>query len=433
MNARAARAGITAVFFVNGALFATWASRIPALSNRVGATTGVLGLALLAPAVGAVLAMPLVGRLLPGRSSRVFTRFALAGLMVAILLPALARSVPALAGALFVVGLTNSAMDLSMNAQGVSVERHMRRPILSSLHAAFSFGGFAGAGLGALAAALDVAPLPHFLGGAVLFGIPGLIATRSLLPRDEDVDAHAPSMRWRAMPSRLLLIGITCLFCLMAEGGASDWSAKLVHDDLAGSAALGAIAYAVFSIGMGSGRLIADRLWARWGSVGLLRRCGAFGAVGFAAGLAAGTAPAAIAGFGGARAGARRRRPDAVPRGGGSAGRLDRAGAGRRHLARLPRVPRRSADHRRRCPAHARCGSRPGSWCSPACSSCCSPARPGFRTGSRTPASRSTPAAPGSDRSPAAPPCSNYSRGPATLIIDHVGPVDRNLRGWSGD
>ena len=49
-----ARAGITAAFFVNGALFATWASRIPALSSRVGATTGVLGLALLAPAVGEI-------------------------------------------------------------------------------------------------------------------------------------------------------------------------------------------------------------------------------------------------------------------------------------------------------------------------------------------------------------------------------------------
>ncbi len=57
---------------------------------------------------------------------------------------AVARSVPALAGALFVVGVANSTMDLSMNAQGVSVERYMRRPILSSLHAAFSFGGFAG-------------------------------------------------------------------------------------------------------------------------------------------------------------------------------------------------------------------------------------------------------------------------------------------------
>jgi hypothetical protein len=42
---------------------------------------------------------------------------------------------------------------------------------------------------------------------------------------------------------------------------------------------------------------MADRLWARWGSVALLRRCGALAAVGFAAGLAGGTAPAAMAGF----------------------------------------------------------------------------------------------------------------------------------------
>jgi MFS family permease len=83
----------------------------------------------------------------------------------------------------------------------------------------------------------------------------------------------------------------------MAEGGASDWSAKLIRDGLGGTAALGAIAYAVFSIAMGVGRLIADRLWARWGSVGLLRRSGALAAAGFAAGLSLGTAPAAIAGF----------------------------------------------------------------------------------------------------------------------------------------
>jgi MFS family permease len=83
----------------------------------------------------------------------------------------------------------------------------------------------------------------------------------------------------------------------MAEGGASDWSAKLVRDELAGSAALGAVAYAVFSISMGTGRLIADRLWARWGSSGLLRRCGALAGLGFAAGLVPGTAAAAIVGF----------------------------------------------------------------------------------------------------------------------------------------
>ncbi|HEY2258957.1 MAG TPA: MFS transporter [Solirubrobacteraceae bacterium] len=291
------RVAITAVFFVNGALFASWASRIPTLSDRVGATTGALGLALLAPAVGAVVAMPLVGRLLPGRSSRAFCRLAMLALMSAILLPALARSVPVLAGALFVVGMANSSLDLAMNAQGVSVERRLKRPILSSLHAAFSFGGFAGAGLGALAAGLGIDPLPHLFAAALLFGIPGLIVIGSLLARDEDRDQNAPTLRWTRLPSRLVLLGLACFFCLMAEGGASDWSAKLVRDSLAASAALGAVAYAVFSIAMGVGRLVADRLWARWGATGLLRRSGLLAAVGFAAGLLAGTVPAAIAGF----------------------------------------------------------------------------------------------------------------------------------------
>jgi predicted MFS family arabinose efflux permease len=217
--------------------------------------------------------------------------------MLAVLLPAFARSVPALALTLLLVGATNSSLDLVMNAQGVSIERTLGRPILSSLHAAFSFGGFAGAGLGALAATLHVAPLPHFAFAALLFGSAGLVAAY-LLPRDDqDADADAPALRWRRLPARLVLLGIACFFCLMAEGGASDWSAKLVRDNLAGTAALGATAYAVFSIAMASGRLLSDRLWARWGASGLLRRSGVLAAGGFAAGLAAGTVPAAIAGF----------------------------------------------------------------------------------------------------------------------------------------
>lgn len=291
------RLAITAVFFADGALFGTWVSRIPALSDHVHASPGILGLCLLAPATAAVVAMPLVGRVLPGRSSAAFCRASVAGLMVAIVLPALAGTVPALAASLLVVGAVNSTLDLVMNAQGVSIERGMNQPILSSLHAAFSFGGFAGAGLGALAAALDVAPLAHFAFAAVLLGTPVLLATAWLPREDHDADAHAPTLRWRRMPARLALLGIACFFSLLAEGGASDWSAKLVRDDLAGTAALGAVAYAVFSVGMGSGRLLADRLWARWGAAGLLRRSGALAALGFAAGLGAGTVPSAIAGF----------------------------------------------------------------------------------------------------------------------------------------
>jgi MFS family permease len=291
------RWAITGVFFVDGALFATWASRIPALSDHVHADPGTLGLCLLAPAAAAVVSMPLVGRLLPGRSSSLFCLAAVIGLVAAIMLPALAQTVPELAASLLVVGATNSTLDLAMNAQGVSIERGMDEPILSSLHAAFSFGGFAGAGLGALAAGLSVAPLPHFAGAALVFGTLGLVATLRLPRGDHDADAEAPKLRWTRMPVRLAVIGVACFFSLLAEGGASDWSAKLVRDELAGTAALGAIAYAVFSIGMGAGRLLTDRLWARWGAGGLLRRSGALAALGFAVGLGVGTVPTAIAGF----------------------------------------------------------------------------------------------------------------------------------------
>lgn len=292
------RTAITVVFFVNGALFASWASRIPAIAHQADVTTGQLGLALLCPAIGAIVTMPIVGRLLPRRSSRTFCALGVAGLAVAAVLPALASTLPALALALLAVGVANSGLDIAMNAQGVTIERHIQRPILSSLHAAFSFGGFAGAGLGAAAAALHVAPLGHIAFAGVLFGGAGLAAIGPLLSVDEDPDAFAPRLPWRRLPPRLLAMGVACFFCFLAEGGAQDWSAKLVDDELSGSAALGATAYAVFAAGMGVGRLVADRLWARWGAVGLLRRSSALGATGFAAGLTIGTPAAAIVGFG---------------------------------------------------------------------------------------------------------------------------------------
>ncbi len=60
------------------------------------------------------------------------------------------------------VGVGNGALDVSMNSHAVAVEERYGRPIMSSFHAAFSFGALGGSVVGGLVAAAGVGPLPHF-------------------------------------------------------------------------------------------------------------------------------------------------------------------------------------------------------------------------------------------------------------------------------
>jgi len=61
---RAARRAVALMFFVNGALLANWVARIPAVQQRLGLSTGALGIALLGMAVGALAAFPVTGWLI---------------------------------------------------------------------------------------------------------------------------------------------------------------------------------------------------------------------------------------------------------------------------------------------------------------------------------------------------------------------------------
>jgi len=60
---RASRLAVLAVFFVNGLVIGTWVVRIPAIKEKLDLGEGSLGVALLGAAVGALVAMPLVGAL----------------------------------------------------------------------------------------------------------------------------------------------------------------------------------------------------------------------------------------------------------------------------------------------------------------------------------------------------------------------------------
>jgi MFS family permease len=293
---RPARSAVTAVFFLNGFLFGSLVARMPEIRDHAGLTNGELGLALAFVAAGAVIAMPLAGALAARHGSRGVTRGALALASGAVLPPVLATSLPALAGAFLALGLAMGSLDVTMNAHGIAVERRYGRPILSGFHAAFSFGGLAGAATAATAAATGVDIQVHVALVAAASLAVGLAWSRRFLPAAED----ASGRKHRVLvspPRRLWALGAVAFSCLLAEGAAADWSAVYVRDELSTGAATAATAYVAFTLTMAFGRLLGDRLAARFGPVALVRWGGLLAAGGFGAGLAAGTVPGALLGF----------------------------------------------------------------------------------------------------------------------------------------
>ena len=291
-----ARWAVSAVFFVNGAVIASWVPHIPAVKSRHALGDGQLGLVLLAMAAGSVLALPVAGRLVGRFGSRAMTTMAGLALCCALPLPLLSGSVLSLSLSLALLGAANGALDVSMNAAGLSVERRHRRPIMSSFHAFFSLGGAGGAAVAGAAMGLGVDDRAH-IAIAAGAGIAVVVAAwRGMLVEAAADQRPAGVFGW-PVPA-LLFLGMLAFAGLLAEGAVADWSAVYLHDGLTASPAVAAAGFAAFSLAMTAGRLTGDRIVGRLGPARTLRGSGAVAAVGLGAALLIGTPLAAIAGFG---------------------------------------------------------------------------------------------------------------------------------------
>src|SRR5829696_2948336 len=157
-----ARAATALVFFLTGFVVAAWATRIPAVQERLGLSPGTFALAVAGLEAGALAGLPAGGALVARLGSRPCLRLGFAVYPTALPGVALAPGLAWLAAALAVMAAANSVVDVAMDAQGIELERRYRRPILSGLHAAHPFGMLAGGLGGTTAAAAGLAVLPHF-------------------------------------------------------------------------------------------------------------------------------------------------------------------------------------------------------------------------------------------------------------------------------
>jgi MFS family permease len=289
------RIAISAAFFLNGYLVGNWAPRIPAFKAGLDIDEATLGLMILAFGLGSLLTMPLVGAAIAHDGSRRVLRAAMLGLAPCWLLMTLAPSVPLAVVGIFLFGGIAGGMDVAMNANAVSVERSLRRAIMSSCHGFWSLGGLIGAATGGVL-------LGQFGGMAqTLVMVAICVVVVALIWRALRHDRAAPSAEKEPLrlPRSALpwLIGLVALLCMIPEGSVLDWSALYLRTELGASIEVSGFAFAAFSATMAVMRFTGDPIRDRFGAVRTLRVSALIAAAGL---LTAGFAPnagIAIAGF----------------------------------------------------------------------------------------------------------------------------------------
>jgi MFS family permease len=273
------RAGVRATyaaFIATGFVFASWASRIPDVKEKLGLTPGQLGLLLLSVALGSLIALPLSGAIVTRFGSRrtVATLAVLDGLAVVVVAVGYRIGVPVVALGLVCFGFAQGGWDVAMNVQGAVVERRLGRAIMPRFHAGFSLGTVAAALVSAVMVGLGVSVTGHLLLVAALvaagvpFAVQGFVADAG--PEPAAARAGAPGTVAWAEP-RTLLIGLFVLTFAFAEGSGNDWAGVALIDGHGAPDPVGTLGFAVFLSAMTAGRWFGPHLLDRYGRSGLLR------------------------------------------------------------------------------------------------------------------------------------------------------------------
>ncbi len=276
---RPARISTALFFVVHGGVTGTFGARLPWIADHVGVGVGGLGIALLMPGIGALVAMPLSARLTHRFDLRALARILILFWVAALILPSLPTSLPLLCLTLIVYGAAAGLADVAMNAEAVLVEERYGRSVMSSFHGWWSVGALAGSAVAALAARAGLDARVHFVGVAIVLAVIALAASTRLLPHRAEPDRAEPPAF--ALPSRAVLaIGLVGLCAVFAEASGLDWSAVYVRDQLHNAASTAAATVSVFSISMALTRFAGDGLVRRFGAVATVRIAGVCATVG---------------------------------------------------------------------------------------------------------------------------------------------------------
>jgi MFS family permease len=297
-----ARLATVGLFFIGGVSLAMWVANIPTVEASTGLSHAALGSLLLLLGLGSVIGMQVTGYVIDRAGSRITAVASIVLLVSGVVLPGFAVDAWGIGIALFVLGLGQGAVDVSMNDQAVLVEQRWGKAIMSSFHAFFSIGGAFGAALVAVLQSLQVHLRTSLAIGATLVIVLAVIAIPGLIAAEErdagaTVSIEVGSEGTPARRGTVLVLALLAFLLMLAEGSANDWSALHAVKDLGMNESAGALAYGAFAIAMTVGRLCTDWVVSRLGAQRVIRYGAAIAAAGILLVAAVPSYPAVVIGW----------------------------------------------------------------------------------------------------------------------------------------
>ena len=271
------------LFGANGLAMGAWAGLVPHVLLNTGGNISGFGVAMMFSPLGAIIATPIVSRVIQRAVSAAPLMVAFAFLVASLVTCMFVGSLLWLAGAQFFFGVGSSAFNIVINVVAIGVEDSVHKPVMSQLHGLFSLLAFCGAVM--VGGIVQVGGKPWFamiVAGSLSFVI--VIRTAPSASKyltapesgrsshEEDEAVSRPSRRPWGVAT---LVGLLVVCSWSAESTVDDWSATLIQVGFGGSAGIAPLGFAAFTVSVTFCRLFGSRLVSRVGT----RRVVLFGAL----------------------------------------------------------------------------------------------------------------------------------------------------------
>jgi fucose permease len=287
---------IGAYFFVNGATYASWVPRLPQIKTALDLSDTQLGLTLIGGVVGSLVMSFAFAPAVQRFGSRHMTMASSMVLTMVLPLIALAPSAVTLFAALACLGTIDGFADVSVNSQGLQLQRQRSKSIINRLHGTWSIGALTGGLVASRSAAAGVSVRTQLFGTSLVLFCIALLSVRWLLPSEARIPLdgetapdsasaqRAPKPVAAARRTTQRFAGLFVLAgaaAVLAEIPATEWSTLMIVERFRKSGGAAAIGFVGFAAGMVVGRFVGDAITDKLGTTRTRRLGGFLNVVGF--------------------------------------------------------------------------------------------------------------------------------------------------------